>query len=134
MSHFRFLIFLLSKNMDSVLFKDFVTKLCDKLKTDSPHLLPSAQDELIWDTDPSQVLLQAESDTNDNNDEEDPLLDDDQQPSDIEMGTMSKRTPPNSPSGDDSRSGKTPERLYPTAPTDDFASDGSTASAHSTEV
>jgi len=81
------------------------------------------------------VLLQAESDTNDNNDDEDdPLLGDEQHPSDIEMGTMPKHTPPNSPSGDDSGSGKTPERLYPTAPTDDFASDGSTASAHSTEV
>ena len=121
--------------MDSGLFKDFISKLCDKLKTDSPHLLPSAQDELIWDTDPSQVLLQAESDTNDNNDDEDdPLLGDEHHPSDIEMGAMSKHTPPNSPSGDDSGSGKTPERLYPTAPTDDFASDGSTASAHSTEV
>jgi len=80
------------------------------------------------------VLLQAESDTNDNNDEDDPLLDDEHQPSDIEMGVISKSTPPHSPSGDDSGSGKTPERLYPTAPTDDFTSDGSTASAHSTEV
>lgn len=39
---FRFLIFLLSKNMDSVLFKDFITKLAEKLKIDSPHLHPSA--------------------------------------------------------------------------------------------
>jgi len=37
-----FLIFLLSKNMDSVLFKDFITKLAEKLKIDSPHLHPSA--------------------------------------------------------------------------------------------
>jgi len=82
------------------------------------------------------VLLQAESDANDNNDEEDdPLLDDDRH-SDIEMGMISKPTPPQNPSGDDSGSGKSPERLYPTAPTDDFtSSDGaSTASAHSTEV
>jgi hypothetical protein len=34
-----FMIFLLSKNMDSVLFKDFVTKLSEKLKNDgSPHV------------------------------------------------------------------------------------------------
>lgn len=80
------------------------------------------------------MLLQAESDANDNNDEDDPLLDD-EKPSDIEMGVMSKSTPPHSPSGDDSGSGKSPERLYPTAPTDDItSSDGSTASAHSTEV
>lgn len=40
------------------------------------------------------------------------------------MGVISKPTPSNSP-----------ERLYPTAPTDDItSSDGSTASAHSTEV
>ena len=51
------------------------------------------------------------------------------------MGMISKPTPPHSPSGDDSGSGKSPERLYPTAPTDDItSSDGSTASAHSTEV
>ena len=52
------------------------------------------------------------------------------------MGMISKPTPPQNPSGDDSGSGKSPERLYPTAPTDDFtSSDGaSTASAHSTEV
>jgi hypothetical protein len=37
-----FLIFLLSKNMDSVLFKDFITKLAEKLKLDSPNLHPSA--------------------------------------------------------------------------------------------
>jgi len=81
------------------------------------------------------VLLQAESDTNDNNDEDEPLLDDDRR-SDIEMGMISNPTPPHSPSGDDSGSGKSPERLYPTAPTDDItSSDGaSTASAHSTEV
>ncbi len=48
-----FLIFLLSKNIDSILFKEFIDRLTDKLKTD-------AQDELIWDTDPSQVLLQVE--------------------------------------------------------------------------
>ena len=49
------------------------------------------------------------------------------------MGMISKPTPPHSPSG--SGSGRSPERLYPTAPTDDFSSsDGSTASAHSTEV
>jgi hypothetical protein len=33
-----FLIFLLSKNMDSVLFRDFITKLGEKLKIDTPHL------------------------------------------------------------------------------------------------
>jgi hypothetical protein len=81
------------------------------------------------------VLLQAESDANDNIDEDEPLLHDDEKPSDIEMGMISKPTPPHSPSGDDSGSGKSPERLYPTAPTDDItSSDGSTASAHSTEV
>lgn len=32
-----FVIFLLSKNMDSVLFKDFVTKLSEKLKNDGSH-------------------------------------------------------------------------------------------------
>jgi len=78
------------------------------------------------------VLLQAESDANDNIDEDEPLLHDDEKPKDdIEMGMISKPTPPHSPSG----SGKSPERLYPTAPTDDItSSDGSTASAHSTEV
>jgi hypothetical protein len=81
------------------------------------------------------VLLQAESDANDNNEEEE-TLDEKQQPSDIEMGVISKPTPSNSPSlADDIGSGKSPERLYPTAPTDDItSSDGSTASAHSTEV
>lgn len=126
-----FVLFLLSKNMDSVLFKDFVTKLGDKLKTEGSNL--AAQDELIWDTDPSQVLLQAESDANDNN-EEDETLDEHlpTEPNDVEMGVISKPTPPNSSS---SGSGKSPERLYPTAPTDDItSSDGSTASAHSTEV
>ena len=126
-----FILFLLSKNMDSVLFKDFVTKLGDKLKTEGSNL--AAQDELIWDTDPSQVLLQAESDANDNN-EEDETLDEHlpTEPNDVEMGVISKPTPPNSSS---SGSGKSPERLYPTAPTDDItSSDGSTASAHSTEV
>jgi hypothetical protein len=80
------------------------------------------------------VLLQAESDANDNNEDEE-MLDEKQHPNDIEMGVISKPTPPNSPSSDDFGSGKSPERLYPTAPTDDItSSDGSTASAHSTEV
>jgi hypothetical protein len=77
------------------------------------------------------VLLQAESDANDNNEDE---LDEHHptEPNDVEMGVISKPTPPNSSS---SGSGKSPERLYPTAPTDDItSSDGSTASAHSTEV
>ncbi len=30
-----FLIFLLSKNLDSVLFKEFIIRLSDKLKTDA---------------------------------------------------------------------------------------------------
>jgi hypothetical protein len=88
------------------------------------------------------VLLQADSDANDNN-EEDELLDEKPNPNDIEMGVISnKPTPPHSLSADDSGSGKSPERLYPTAPADDItSSDGSTASAqsprvsvHSTEV
>ena len=79
-----------------------------------------------------KIIFQAESDANDNNDEDDPLLDDENH-TDIEMGMISKPTPPHSPSG--SGSGRSPERLYPTAPTDDItSSDGSTASAHSTEV
>ena len=79
-----------------------------------------------------QKNFQAESDANDNNDEDDPLLDDENH-TDIELGMISKPTPPHSPSG--SGSGRSPERLYPTAPTDDItSSDGSTASAHSTEV
>lgn len=81
------------------------------------------------------MLLQAESDANDNNEEDETL--DEHRPTksqDVEMGVISKPTPPNSPSS--TGSGKSPEkRLYPTAPTDDItSSDGSTASAHSTEV
>lgn len=34
-----FMIYMLSKNMDSILFDDFVKKLADKLKTDSPNLV-----------------------------------------------------------------------------------------------
>lgn len=47
-----FLIFLLSKNLDSILFKEFISQLSEKLKTEP-------WDDLIWDTDPSQVLLQV---------------------------------------------------------------------------
>ena len=49
-----FLIFLLSKNLDSILFKEFISQLSEKLKTEP-------WDDLIWDTDPSQVLLQVNS-------------------------------------------------------------------------
>ena len=49
-----FLLFLLSKNLDSILFREFISQLTEKLKTEP-------QDDLIWDTDPSQVLLQVNS-------------------------------------------------------------------------
>lgn len=47
-----FVLFLLSKNLDSILFREFISQLSEKLKTEP-------QDDLIWDTDPSQVLLQV---------------------------------------------------------------------------
>ena len=49
-----FIIFLLSKNLDSIMFREFITQLSEKLKTE-----PLEWDDLIWDTDPSQVLLQV---------------------------------------------------------------------------
>lgn len=104
-----FVLFLLSKNLDSILFREFISQLSEKLKTEP-------QDDLIWDTDPSQVLLQAGV----NSDEEDSDDDDDltkREPSDIAETSTPKET----------------DRLYPTAPNLD-ESDDSTASAHSTSV
>ena len=49
-----FIIFLLSKNLDSIMFREFIDQLSEKLKTE-----PLEWDDLIWDTDPSQVLLQV---------------------------------------------------------------------------
>ena len=34
-----FLLFLLSKNLDSVLFKEYLMKLTEKLKTDGPNVV-----------------------------------------------------------------------------------------------
>jgi len=34
-----FLLFLLSKNLDSILFKEYLLKLTDKLKTDGPNVV-----------------------------------------------------------------------------------------------
>ena len=49
-----FVIFLISKNLDSIMFNEFLTQLTEELKTKVHDW-----DELIWDTDPSQVLLQV---------------------------------------------------------------------------
>ena len=49
-----FIIFLISKNLDSIMFNEFLTQLTEALKTRGHDW-----DELIWDTDPSQVLLQV---------------------------------------------------------------------------
>ena len=49
-----FVIFLISKNLDSIMFNEFLSQLTEALKTQGQDW-----DELIWDTDPSQVLLQV---------------------------------------------------------------------------
>lgn len=106
-----FLLFLLSKNLDSILFREFISQLTEKLKTE-----PEYWDDLIWDADPSQVLLQAEVNSLE---DEDYKKDDDRSP-DLNVE-------PSAP--------KEPEKLYPTAPTLDESSDAnSTASVHSTSV